>query len=146
MNSIGTSHVKGCFRFMGKQLGYYFYYIYFNAYWTSFDVGEKTIPRQNAIYYMFLLQLFFINGISFTLVTLGEVKYPVPILLVEVLTILLINHFALSKAKFNKLNGHFEFISKKPKRSRLKLFWGIIIMAGLINVFGVLFFALQSKV
>ena len=127
---------------MIKKIQYYYYYLFYNAYWTSFDIGEKTVPRQNAVYYMSLLELFLLGSISFGLYSIGV---PINInisVAVGVAIILLLNHFALSKAKFNDYFNKYKFISKKTRKQRMWLFFTIISFAGALNVFGAFLFAL----
>ncbi len=127
---------------MIKKIKYYYYYLFYNAYWTSFDIGEKTVPRQNAVYYMSLLELFLIGSISFGLYSIGV---PINInisVAVGVTIILILNHFALSKDKFNDYYNKYKFISKKTRKQRMWLFFTIIALAGALNVFGAFLFAL----
>ncbi|MDH5475707.1 MAG: hypothetical protein OEX22_08465 [Cyclobacteriaceae bacterium] len=123
---------------------YYYYYIFFNAYWSSFDLGEKMIPRQNAALYMFLLHMFIANGIIFLINSFG-VNFDLVILVIAAaLAITLFNRIVLTEKTFNKLFKNYEFITEKSKRSRLTLFFVIIGVAGCINILGAMLFALND--
>lgn len=121
---------------------YYYYYIYFNAYWTSFDIGEKTIPKQNAGFYMSLLEIFLIGGVAFMFSALGININLNIIILSGVAVVLLLNYLTLSNEIFDRKYSEYEFLSRVSKKRRLWLFFSIIVGTGLINITGAFLFAL----
>jgi hypothetical protein len=126
---------------MLKMIKYYYYFIFFNAYWSSFDIGENDVPRQNAIFYMSLLEIFFIGGVSFTLHSFDVINNLNLLILGGVAIMLLLNYTTLSKAKFDDKFDEYKFLYKRSKRSRLSLFFAIIIGVGLLNIVGAFLFA-----
>ncbi|MEP2026642.1 MAG: hypothetical protein ABJH98_15400 [Reichenbachiella sp.] len=129
---------------MLKKIKYYYYYIFFNAYWSSFDIGESTIPRQNAILYMFLWEIFLVTGLSSVLGGIGIITNLNTTILPGVAIILLLNYLVLSKAIFDDKFREYEFLSQKSKRKRLSLFFIIIVSAGIINAAGAFLFAFSD--
>ncbi len=128
--------------FMLSRVKYYYYYVFFNAYWASFDIGESTVPRQNAVFYMTLLEIFFLGGVSFILSGLGAAIDLNIVILIGVAFILILNSLTLSKGVFEDKYSEYEFLSGFDKRRRLWLFFSIIIVTGAINIIGAFFFAL----
>lgn len=127
---------------MWRIIKYYYYYIYFNAYWSSFDIGESTVPRQNAGFYMSLLEIFFVGGVSFTLSAFGININLNVVIFSGVATVLLLNYFTLSKEIFDNKYGEYEFLSRVSKKRRLWLFFSVVVGTGLINITGAFLFAL----
>ena len=127
---------------MWRMIKYYYYYIFFNAYWASFDIGESTVPRQNAVFYMTLLEVFFVGGVSFMLSGFGININLNIIILSGVAIVLLLNYLTLSKEIFDNKYDEYEFLSGISKRRRLWLFFSIITGTGLLNISGAFLFAL----
>lgn len=127
---------------MWRTIKYYYYYVYFNAYWASFDIGESTVPRQNASFYMLLLEIFLIGGISFWFSALGISINLNVIILSGVAVALFINYLTLSKDIFDSKYEEYKFLSKLSKRRRLWLFFSIVLGTGVINITGAFLFAL----
>lgn len=125
-----------------KIIKYYYYYIFFNAYWSSFDIGENTVPRQNAVFYMSLLKIFCTGGISFLLFSIGAVTNISITILAGVAIILMLNYLLLSKKVFDKKYDDYRFLSKTSRKERLWLFFSVIIGAGILNVIGAFVFSL----
>ncbi len=123
---------------------YYYYYVFFNAYWSSFDIGERTIPRQNAGLYMFLFQMFTVSGIIFLINGLGANFNLIAFIIGVAFAIILSNRIVFSEKRFNERFKEYEFIASKSKKSRLTLFFIIIAIAGCVNIIGVLLFALNG--
>jgi hypothetical protein len=126
------------------KMSYYFYYIFFNAYWTSFDLGRTRVPRQNANYYVMLTSIFFLSGALLTLAGLGVFTFnPTWPFLIGIALIFFIEQLLLSPAIFERRLNEYEFIKDVPKGKRFALFFGILIFAGIFNVFGAFVFALN---
>lgn len=125
---------------------YYFYYIFFNAYWTSFDLGQIRIPRQNANYYMILTMIFLLSGLLLNLAGLGilqtNLTWP---FLIGVGLILVAEQVLLSKNIVEKRLKSYEFIKAIPKKKRLSLFFGLLIFAGVFNISGAFIFAFYGN-
>ena len=122
---------------------YNFYFIFFNAYWTSFDLGEKRIPRQNANYYMLLVMLFTYSGILFNLVAFEIVhcnmKWP---LLAGGAGILGIEWILLSESIFRKRFESYAFIREFSRKRRLFIFFTVLALTALFNIVGAFAFAI----
>lgn len=125
--------IKSC----GNTMSYYFYYIFFNAYWTSFDIGEKSIPRQNAVYYMTLLEIFILSSISFSISRLGFEFNLVYAIIIGVVLILIMNHFLLSERVFQRKYDEYLFLKEISKKRRMIIFFGLFGMAGILSVVGI---------
>lgn len=128
---------------MRDRISYYYYYIFFNAYWTSFDIGEKSIPRQNAIYYMTLTKIFILSSICFLISSTGVKFNLVYAIIIGVVLVLILNHFLLSENIFNRKYDGFSFLKEVSKKRRMILFFGLFGVTAVLNVIGVYLFSKQ---
>lgn len=124
-----------------EKISYYYYYLYFNAYWASFDVGEKSIPRQNAIYYMCIVKIFIFVGILFGVASRHQ--YLPYFLIVGSGLIALLNHFLLTEDIFKAKFDAYSFLQHTSKRSRLTVFFGLVVLAAMLQLAGVYRWASQ---
>lgn len=120
-----------------RTIIYYYYYVFFNAYWTSFDIGEKSIPRQNAVYYMTLLEIFILSGISFSISRLGFEVDLVYAIIIGVVLVLIMNHFLLSEKAFQGRYDEYSFLKEVSKKKRMIIFFGLFGLAGTLSVVGI---------
>ena len=124
----------------------WFYFLFFNAYWASLDLGQTRIPRQNANYYMTLMMLFICGGILLGLGGLRVINFNLTLpLLVGVGVILFIERIFLPKDIIERKSAEYEYIKSFSKRERLFLCFGPLIFAGVINVCGGFVFALYAQ-
>ena len=127
-------------------MGYYFYYIFFNAYWASLDLGQERNPRQNANYYIILTMIFMLSGLLLSLAGLGilqsNLTWP---FLIGVGLILAAEQVLLSKNIVEKKLRSYEFIKAIPKKKRLSVFFALLIFAGVFNISGAFIFAFYGK-
>ncbi len=120
-----------------RIIRYYYYYAFFNAYWTSFDIGEKSIPRQNAIYYMTLLKIFILSSISFSISAVGFEFLLVYAIIAGVVLILIMNHFLLSEKIFQRQYADYYFLKGVSKKKRMIIFFGLFVLCGIFSLVGI---------
>ncbi len=114
---------------MIKKIKYYYYYLFYNAYWTSFDIGEKTVPRQNAVYYMNVIKIFLWISIV-NLLAYSEIGIPYMYLfIVGAVIVFLTDHYMFSKNVFKSYYDEYIFIKQKRKKDRLQVFWITFIIS-----------------
>lgn len=105
-------------------------------------MGEGAIPRQNAVLYMSMLEIFVVGGVTFILAGFGININLNVIILSGVALVLLLNYLTLSKRIFDSKYDEYRFLAGISKRRRLWLFFSIIMLAGILNIFGAFLFAL----
>lgn len=121
---------------------YFFYFIFFNAYWASFDLGESTIARKNAVYYMSLSMIFLLSAFVFGLSNLGFSINLTWCIVIGVAVILIVNHYLLSKEIFDRKYDQFKFIESYSKKKRIIIFFLTIGLAALTNLLCAFIFAI----
>ncbi|MBX2966557.1 MAG: hypothetical protein KF845_10455 [Cyclobacteriaceae bacterium] len=120
-----------------SKIKYFYYYIFFNAYWSSFDMGERSVPRQNAVLYMMIIKVFFISGILFLVEKLGVPFNIMYALIIGVTLILILNRLLLSENSFNEKFDEYSFLKGVSKAKRMMLFWGLFGISTMLNIVGV---------
>ena len=111
-----------------SKIRYYYYYLFYNAYWTSFDLGEKTIPRQNAVHYMNIVKVFLWVSIV-NILMYADISVPyVYLFFAGVITIFFIDYHLLSKNVFKSYYDKYVFIRQKRKGERLRVFWTTFVL------------------
>jgi predicted CDP-diglyceride synthetase/phosphatidate cytidylyltransferase len=129
---------------MRNKISYFYYYIFFNAYWSSIDVGEKSMPRQNAVHYMAMVKIFVLSTICFSLSSTG-IKFNLTYSLIAgILLILTLNHKLLSEKIFKKKYDRYSFLKEKSKRRRMLLFVGLFVISATLSTLAVYLFVLES--
>jgi len=126
-----------------KNIKFFYYYVFFNAYWTSFDLGEKTIPRQNAVYYMNLVGVFILSFCYFATVNLG-VSFGFGYIIISGGCLLYIVNLSLfSEKKFQEFYSEFLFLKNYKKTKRYILFFTIAGVPAVLNLVSAFVFSLK---
>lgn len=120
---------------------YCYFYIFFNAYWSSFDVGEKQVPRQNAMYYMGIMKVLILILIMNTLKGLyGELLPFSSYFMIISITVFVFNYFVFSKKMVDNNIERYKFIEQSKKSKRLMILAiPFVILAGLAIGSGIYF-------
>ena len=107
-------------------------YIFFNAYWSSFDVGERQVPRQNAMYYMGIMKvLILILTMNILKEVYGEALPFTAYFLLSSIAVFVFNYFMFSQKMVDENIEQYEFIKQSKKKKRLMiLIIPFVIVAG----------------
>ena len=130
-----------------KILRYCIWYLYFSAYWTVFNWGEKTKPRNNASNFMSLTILINLSAIYQILVYFG---YPVSILFVIffcALPAFIIPYLLFQSDKvFNLKFKEFEFLrGNECKQKRIIVIFSIASFSIIFNTAVAIFRNLMKR-
>ena len=117
---------------MLKIFKYYYYYIFFNAYWASYDLGEKDLPRQNAIYYMSVIKILLI-GLLYNIIKLYVEDLSVLAFIgLGSIIVFLVDHLLFSKKNVDANYTKYLFIKDSKKSKRQILFWSLFITPAML--------------
>ena len=121
-----------------KRILHFYLFLLYNAYWSSIDMGEKHIPKENAILYMVLTKFCLLTGTVYLLKAfsvLDDIKLPTYLVIGIIVLV-----YAISLKKFESQVKNYEFISRKKKKNRLQLFFSLISISWLYFIIGLYLF------
>ena len=120
---------------------YYLYYIFFSAYWTAFEFGEKEMPEDNAAYLLSFVIFLNFTGV-FNIITYLGFKYSNSFIYILFFLFLsyLISYILFQKNKrFSMVKPKFEFLKfSKYRKKRYLTIVCIVVWCIIFNTIGVL--------
>jgi hypothetical protein len=119
-----------------RRITYSWWYLFYSAYWTAFNLGEKEVPESNAIYFFNLLIGFHIFGVMQLLKFFGY-DFPIVVLIsICVIPALTIPYFSFKRGyRYKARMDEFKFLkgNNKSKTRHILLIalslWSILFVA-----------------
>jgi len=111
-----------------KRMNYYIWYLFYSAYWSANELGEKDSPEENANYLLTII--FGINLFTiFQLLSLFDIKLPI-LFLVGICTgtpIFINRYFFLRENRFKEKFNEFKFL-RTPAYKKLRYLLLVLIV------------------
>jgi hypothetical protein len=116
-----------------KRMNYYIWYIFYSAYWSAYELGEKDSPQGNANYLLtiiFGVQLFTICQF----LSLFDINFPI-FFLVGIcvgIPIFINRYYFLRKKRFKEKFNDFKFLRTPAFKKRRYLLLAFIVLCSVL--------------
>lgn len=114
-------------------MNYYIWYLFYSAYWSAYELGEKDSPQGNANYLLTIIlgvNLFTI----FQLLSLFDIKLPIFYLvgICAGIPIFINRYYFLRKKRFNEKFNDFKFLRTPTYKKRRYLLLVFIALCSVL--------------
>lgn len=116
-----------------KRMNYYIWYLFYSAYWSAYELGEKDSPQGNANYLLTIIlgvNLFTI----FQLLSLFDIKLPIFYLvgICAGIPIFINRYYFLRKKRFKEKFNDFKFLRTLAYKKRRYLLLVFIVLCSVL--------------